>query len=101
MFSFKEQGWFIHILNQHGQLQQDMNTDVPQKMASQISERGHKVFGQLFILLQYLTLVHQLKVLILKTDNLTNQTPGETTIHCFYPPPDLPSDQYYLGYTSL
>lgn len=87
MFSFKGQGWFIHILK-NGQLQQDMNIDVPQKMTSQNSERGHKVFGQLFILLQYQTLVHQLKVLILKTDNLTIQTSGETTIHCFYPLPD-------------
>lgn len=70
------------------QLQQDMNIDVPQKMTSQNSERGHKFFGQLFILLQNQTLVHQLKVLILKTDNLTNQTPGETTIHCSHPLPD-------------
>ncbi|KAL1247614.1 hypothetical protein QQF64_022990 [Cirrhinus molitorella] len=52
-----------------------MNIDVPLKITPLRNQRGHGVFGQLFILLQYQTLVNWLKVLILKADNPTNHTP--------------------------
>ncbi len=87
MFSFKGQEW-LFFYSTCSTLIGYRHWRPSRNMTSQVSERGHKVLGQLFILLQYQTVVHWLKVLILKADNLTNLTPGEITIHCSHPLPN-------------